>query len=80
MKVLFLAALSLAAAGCTNPRRSLDAAYRAGFTSVSTGGYAWFWCGGDDTWATRFSGVNSAGMRVDGAVCCGLLKGCTVRF
>ena len=80
MKRILLMALAVAAAGCTDADASRVAAQKAGFTDVRAGGYAWFKCGGDDTYATRFEGVNPAGARVEGAVCCALLKGCTVRF
>ena len=51
-----------------------------GYTSIETNGYAWFRCGHDDVFATRFSADTPSGARVDGAVCSGLLKGSTVRI
>ena len=66
--------------GCTAPSRTREAAVKAGFTDVEVGGHAWFACAYGDDFATRFSGTNAQGHRVEGAVCCGWLKSCTVRF
>lgn len=79
VKRLFLIA-ALALSACTNEeetRRTLNA---AGYTDIQIGGYAAFACGQDDTYSTRFSAANPRGVIVEGVVCCGLLKGCTVRF
>lgn len=80
MRAVILMAFVFASAACTNPDRTVEAASKAGFTHVVALGYAWFQCGQDDTWHTKFTGTNSQGLRVEGAVCCGVLKGCTVRF
>ncbi len=51
-----------------------------GFSNIETTGYA-LGCSDSDTFATGFVATNSAGQRVSGTVCCGVLvKGCTVRF
>jgi hypothetical protein len=41
-----------------------------------------FTCGKEDTVFTSsaFSATNLAGEKVSGVVCCGFLKGCTIRF
>lgn len=42
-----------------------------------------FWnCGRDDSalYSAGFTALNPVGRRVTGVVCCGLWKGCTVRF
>lgn len=53
---------------------------KQGMTGVVPGGYGWFECGKDDSFASYFEATNAAGKRVDGVVCCGLLKRCTVRW
>ena len=73
-------ALLLLVSACTAEQWSKQAAEKAGFTDVEAGGYAWFACGKDDEFATKFRGTNVNGQRVEGAVCCGLMKNCTVRF
>lgn len=50
-----------------------------GFTEVHTQGYAWIGCG-DDTFGSHFTAVNAAGEPVEGVICCGWLKSCTVRW
>ncbi len=64
---------------CTNASDSHQALTEAGYTDVDIGGYAWLQCGKDDTFATKFSAKGPTGVPVNGAVCCGWLKGCTIR-
>lgn len=68
------------ALGCVDDGRGLQALEANGFTEVRMKGYAWVGCGNGDSYRTRFAATNSAGKRVYGVVCCGLYKGCTVRF
>jgi hypothetical protein len=78
--LVILLVFALAPTACVDrddTRTTLDA---AGYTDITTGDYAWFECGRDDTYATRFTARNPAGKRVSGTVCCGLMKGCTIRF
>ena len=73
-----LAAVLLATA-CTAPdatRRTLEA---EGYEDIKTLGYTPFQCGNDDKFSTGFEATNAKGDRVRGTVCCGFLKGCTVR-
>jgi hypothetical protein len=51
-----------------------------GFTDINIRGHGWFACSDSDQVARAFTATNSRGHRVDGAVCCGVLKACTVRF
>jgi len=76
--ILLAAALSLLA--CTAPDMSTETLHKAGFTQITTGGYAFFTCGDDYTFSTKFSAKNPNKEWVDGAVCCGILKGCTIKF
>ena len=73
-----IAALALVA--CTdddNTRRTLRA---QGFRDIETTGYAFFGCGDNDAFKTGFRAKNVNGESVEGVVCCGWLKNCTVRF
>jgi hypothetical protein len=81
MKKLICIAMVLTAAcvGTDNDgsRRTLDA---AGYSNIELTGYKWYGCGQDDSYHTAFSATNPAGKRVSGVVCCGMMKGCTIRF
>jgi hypothetical protein len=50
-----------------------------GYTDIRTSGYSAFSCGSGDWTATGFTATSIGGRRVDGVVCCGMLKSCTVR-
>ena len=71
----------LATCGACSPRDStaLRVLHGAGYTSVRLGSYPWFACGRDDKFNASFTAVGPAGDVVTGAVCCGVLKSCTVR-
>jgi hypothetical protein len=69
----------LATSACTNAHDSKQALAEAGFSDIHVGGFAWLQCGKDDTFATKFSAKGPTGVPVRGAVCCGLMKGCTIR-
>jgi hypothetical protein len=51
-----------------------------GFKDIKMGGWAPMSCGNDDASSKSFTATNSAGKRVNGVVCCGWFKSCTVRF
>ncbi len=53
-----------------------------GMRDVAEEGYPFFECGkDDDSWSNiKFRAIGQNGAPVHGAVCCGLYKGCTVRF
>lgn len=65
---------------CTNESSSRHALQSQGFDNIEFHGYSWFACGEDDSFATKFSATNPKGQHVEGTVCCGLMKNCTVRF
>jgi len=65
---------------CTAPETSRVALEKAGFTDIDVGGWAPFSCSDEDSFKTSFTAKNSNGQVVDGAVCCGWLKNCTIRF
>lgn len=77
----FVLALVIACAGCSNASDARRALTAAGFTDIETHGYAFFACGEDDTFATKFTATNPRGDRVEGAVCSSLLfKDATIRY
>jgi hypothetical protein len=77
---LFFGASLLMLIGCTDEGRSRDTLYKAGYSDVKIGGYAYFECSDSDNFATEFKAKNPKGDVVSGTVCCGLTKGCTIRF
>ena len=79
MKKLFCAALLLMSA-CTNEKKTRETLDNHGFSKIQTGGYAWLQCGEQDFYQTKFKAVNASGKKISGTVCCGIFKGCTVRF
>jgi len=79
MKYLYPLALILVL-GCTDEQRSRDTLVKSGFTDITVGGYDNWACGKDDSYATHFKAKNPQGQMVEGTVCCGTYKSCTVRF
>jgi len=73
-----LTALLLTA--CTDSKTAHEVLDAEGYTNVKTTGYDAFACSKDDMSATGFTATSVAGRRVEGVVCCGLLKSCTVRI
>ncbi len=65
---------------CTSPDRAHETLEKAGFTEITTLGYDYFACSEDDNFRTKFRAKNPQGVMVEGTVCCGLLKSCTIRF
>ena len=73
--------LALAAVGCeANPDEAMRALEAQGLTHVTIAGYPFFACGEGDNFNSAFSARGVNGDLVEGAVCCGWMKGCTVRF
>lgn len=81
MKFFIALVVALLFTGCTQQDSTIRVVTDAGYTNVQTHGYSWFACSKDDTYATKFTAVNSNGKTVSGTVCSGLLfKGSTIRF
>jgi hypothetical protein len=78
MKTVMLVCL-LVLAGCTSSNDALRALEGAGYTDIKLGGYAWFSCSQDDSFATEFTATGPSGKQVSGAVCSGWFKGSTIR-
>lgn len=64
------------------PSRAEQALRSAGFTDIRLSGTPYFTCADDDSlfMSSNFRAKNSTGELVGGAVCCGFVKGCTVRY
>ncbi len=65
---------------CADEQGATQALQNMGMTQIELKGWDAFACGDDNT-CTGFEATNPQGMRVKGAVGCGIgCKGCTVRF
>jgi hypothetical protein len=78
MRIFIAAALVLV--GCTCEDASSQALRGHGFSDIEWTGYSFFACSEDDTFSTGFRAKNARGETVEGTVCCGVFKNCTVRF
>jgi len=72
-----VALLSGCAADPEHARRALEA---QGLRDIQLGRYPWFQCGDSDSFNMAFTARSADGKPVEGAVCCGWLKSCTVRI
>lgn len=72
----------VAAALAPDTSRAQNALNAYGFKDVRLTSPSWFICGKDDSvfMSNDFTANNPAGTPVHGTVCCGYMKGCTVRF
>lgn len=77
-KVLLAAVLMFL--GCTDETGSQRALEGMGFTDITFTGCTWWGCSKDDEYHTKFKAKNPKGQPIEGVVCCGMLKNCTVRF
>lgn len=79
MKKLLIAALLLT--GCvTGDDEASSTLRKSGYTNVRPGSLDFFECSDNDKTGRSFRATNSLGQEVEGVVCCGVFKGCTVRF
>jgi hypothetical protein len=51
-----------------------------GYTNIDLDGYDFFGCGQEDIYRTKFIATNSNNKTVEGTVCCGFFKKCTIRW
>lgn len=80
-KLMLVSALIVLLSGCTSSDAEVSQVLHAhGMKLIRTTGYRFFVCGKDDEFSTGFIAKNPKGTQIEGVVCCGLLKGCTVRF
>ena len=66
--------------GCDDKPASRKALEKSGYTSIFIHDHVWFGCGHGDVSSLKFDAKNVNGERVEGVICCGIGKGCTVRF
>ncbi|RJT47192.1 hypothetical protein D6C13_02185 [Rahnella woolbedingensis] len=79
-KIIGIALICVALAGCTDPERAEKVLADNGFTNIHIGGYSWAGCSNGDNYATEFDATSPAGKQVNGVVCSAWLKGSTIRF
>ena len=66
--------------GCEEGDRGREILEQQGYEDIRMTGYAPFQCGEGDISSSGFEATAPNGARVEGVVCCGLAKRCTVRF
>lgn len=81
LKILgLMTAMAVILGACSDAPTAKRILESAGYTDVSTSGYAFFACSQDDSFATGFTATAPGGQRISGAVCSGWLKGGTIRL
>lgn len=65
---------------CPNGPQAREFLEAEGYADIEVIGANRWSCGERDISATGFRGTTAAGARVQGVVCCGLVKACTVRL
>lgn len=80
MKLIVGCILALSVVGCTDEPASRRALQNQGFTDISFTGYQFASCSDSDTTSTGFIAKNPLGVHVEGVVCCGWSKACTIRW
>lgn len=79
--ITLAAALLLAGCEPPTPERFTEPLEALGFTHIHLSPSPFtFACGDSDLFAQAFTARSERGRQVAGHVCCGILKGCTVRF
>jgi len=78
--IIFLLLTAVLLFACTDDRRSIEVLTNLGFYQIKITGHKFFVCSEEDTYSTGFTALTSKGSKVRGAVCCGILKGCTIRY
>lgn len=81
MKLLALALwIPLFFLSCTNEEKSRKVLRMNGFYDIQITGYNPMKCSDQDLTSTGFRAKRGEGQVVSGTVCCGALKGCTIRY
>lgn len=78
--LFFVVLIGIQIGNWTRADKATDTLEAEGYTEIVPGDHSWFVCGQGDVSATSFAATNPLGKRVTGTVCCGLFKGCTVRY
>ncbi len=66
--------------GCTKAQETTKILKQQGYTEIETTGYAWLSCSQDDLFRTKFTAISPAKKSVNGVMCCGFFKACTIRY
>lgn len=80
MKKIILPLIVIALASCTASDKSKRVLEQQGYTEIEITGYSPFSCSEDDVFSTGFKAKGPTGIDVEGTVCCGWIKNCTVRI
>jgi len=64
---------------CTNKQLSEKILNEQGYTKIKMKGYSLFSCSRDDWSHTKFEAIAN-NHKVNGVVCCDVMKNCTIRF
>lgn len=80
MKHALLATLALASCVCVSNSTLHRVLEAEGFTEVEATGLAPLSCSDSDTFRSGFKAKGRDGKPVEGSVCCGVFKNCTVRI
>jgi len=78
--LLLIASFIFAPALCSTTEPAEHALRNQGFTNINLTGYKYFACSDSDSFNTGFTATNAQGKNVEGVVCCGFAKKCTVRW
>jgi hypothetical protein len=78
--MVFVVALSILSGCTTDEDETRTTLENMGFTDVQPSDIALWGCGHGDKYGRNFKAKNPAGHYVNGTVCCGIIKSCTVRF
>lgn len=80
--LLIVALMQLSCTGEPGKERQRVALEAMGFKAISFTGPAWVGCAADDSVfvSKHFVGQDTKGNSIEGSVCCGIFKGCTVRL
>ena len=78
--LLFLIGATSNFFACTDESRAARVLRSKGHTDINITGYRYFGCSEDDVYHTGFKAKGINGRNVSGVVCCGIMKGCTVRY
>lgn len=71
--------MAITTGACNNDAEAHRALDNSGFSDINLRGYAFWGCGESEV-GTKFQAKNPKGNYVEGVVCCGVVKSCTVRF
>ena len=66
--------------GCTDPDKARSVLKAQGYSEIEITGYNFLECSEDDIYRTGFTATAPNGIKVQGTVCGGILKGSTVRY